>query len=82
LPAKPTIADFTYKDYKMAKQMREPLKFGEDQKEIYLRLETMMPLTSLHGETVQAGFCYNSINGDFARIEKVQIELVARESIP
>ena len=62
--------------------MREPLKFGENQKEIYLRLETTMPVGSLQGDTVQAGFSHKSFGGDFTMIEKVHIQLVARESIP
>ena len=41
-----------------------------------------MPVNSLLGDTVQAGFSHDNLNGDFARIEKVQIEPVARDLIP
>ena len=41
-----------------------------------------MPVGSLLGDTVQSGFSHKSLSGDFSIIEKVQIQLVARESIP
>ena len=41
--ARPTIAEFSYREYKVSKQSREPLKIGKNQHEVYLRLETTIP---------------------------------------
>lgn len=80
--ATPTIADYTFKDYKVAKQIKEPLKLGTSLKEIYLKLETYVPVQSLVGDTVQGSFSYDRIAGSFASIERVGVELVPRDKIP
>ena len=66
--AKPTIADYTFKDYKVSKQSKQTLKIGDDQRdayEIFLKVESIIPTTSLLGDSVQACFAYDSLSKKF-----------------
>jgi len=82
LRARPSIADYSFKDFKTSKLAKQKLKLGDEGRLVYLRLETVMPTTSLLGDAVQASFCHGSIDASLDAVEHVEVALFPKSSAP